>query len=495
MWSEDGYCAQVSQIGHGRSYYLNEKADMCMVNNNDARYIYIRDDEDNTSWNIGEGPMNIEVDKYESTHHIGYTEIKSEKNKIQANWQLFVPYHGFNEVWTVTLNNSSDRERSLSLFSAVSFELEGFKYPRYYEMYRSCETRFDEEMNGVYCQSSHPFAPHKRYNGYIASSEEVYAFDGNLGKFLGTTSTLTKLDTSAVGLFQCPQTIKAGKDCSNSDAALFILGGVLQNKIKLLPNEEKTVHFVFGVSKSIEEARLVVKKQFTPGYIAKSLEKTIEHYFDKYSKMWVSTPNDKINALMNNWVKKQVEFCIVGKKGVRDNLQIAVALLGYMPERGKAEIIECLRHQFQDGHGVLTWYPYDDTRYSDQPFWIIWAVCELIKETGDVSLLNYNITYQDGGHGTMLEHVKVAVNRLIEDKGPNGLVKIWFADWNDALNITTDPEAESVMLSEQFCFALNELYELMLYIGNPQYADFLKCEYIKLKEAINNHAWDGDWYM
>jgi len=85
MWSEDGYCAQVSQIGHGRSYYLNEKADMCMVNNNDARYIYIRDDEDNTSGNIGEGPMNIEVDKYESTHHIGYTEIKSEKNKMQAN--------------------------------------------------------------------------------------------------------------------------------------------------------------------------------------------------------------------------------------------------------------------------------------------------------------------------------------------------------------------------------------------------------------------------
>ena len=88
---------------------------------------------------------------------------------------------------------------------------------------------------------------------------------------------------------------------------------------------------------------------------------------------------------MNNWVKKQVDFCIVGKKGVRDNLQIAVSLLSYRQERAKTEIIECLRHQFQDGHAVLTWYPYDDTRYSDQPFWIIWAVCELIKETGEYS--------------------------------------------------------------------------------------------------------------
>ena len=86
---------------------------------------------------------------------------------------------------------------------------------------------------------------------------------------------------------------------------------------------------------------------------------------------------------MNNWVKKQADFCIVGKKGVRDNLQIAVGLLNYRQEKAKDEILECLRHQFRDGHGVLTWYPYDDTRYSDQPFWIIWAVCELVKETGD----------------------------------------------------------------------------------------------------------------
>ena len=43
----------------------------------------------------------------------------------------------------------------------------------------------------------------------------------------------------------------------------------------------------------------------------------------------------KINHMMNNWVKKQVDFCIVGKKGVRDNLQIAVGLLNYRQETAK----------------------------------------------------------------------------------------------------------------------------------------------------------------
>ena len=66
---------------------------------------------------------------------------------------------------------------------------------------------------------------------------------------------------------------------------------------------------------------------------------------------------------------------------------------------------------------MLTWYPYDDTRYSDQPFWIVWAVCELIKETGDFSILEQKVSWQDSGEATVLEHVKAAVRRLIEDKG------------------------------------------------------------------------------
>lgn len=43
---------------------------------------------------------------------------------------------------------------------------------------------------------------------------------------------------------------------------------------------------------------------------------------------------------MNQWLKKQIDCCIVGKKGVRDNLQIAVALLNYRQDKAKDEILE-----------------------------------------------------------------------------------------------------------------------------------------------------------
>ena len=91
LWNEDRYCAQVSQTGHGRSYYLSEKAEMCMINRDDARYVYVRDDESKDAWNIGQGPLNAEVKDYACTHSIGYSQITSERDEVKGSWRIFVP--------------------------------------------------------------------------------------------------------------------------------------------------------------------------------------------------------------------------------------------------------------------------------------------------------------------------------------------------------------------------------------------------------------------
>jgi cellobiose phosphorylase len=465
-----------------------------MVNQNDARYVYLRDEEDRSCWNIGVGPLNTETTDYQCVHSIGHSLLESRYHAVKSSWRIFVPCDGFHEVWSLRIKNTGWTKRILSVFSAVSFYLEGFSYPRYYEMYRCMKTGFDKELNGIYCDSSHPFAPHGKYHGFLASSEPVYAYDGDLTKFCGPASTLTQPDASACALFQRPDVVVKGLDCTNSEAALFILGGVLQHKFKLEPGEEKEIHLVFGISESLADARRAAASIQDSRAVERSFAEAQEYNYRKIRSLSVRTPDEKINHLMNNWVKKQVDFCIVGKKGVRDNLQIAAALLDYRQEKAKEEILECLSHQFRDGHAVLTWYPYDDTRYSDQPFWIIWAVCRLIRETGDFFLLDERVPWQDGGEAPVLEHVRAAVHRLIADKGRNGLVRIYFADWNDALNVTTDPEAESVMLSHQFCLALKELRVLMERTGHTDYAGFLEKEYVCLKDSINEHAWDGKWY-
>ncbi|MDR2514753.1 MAG: cellobiose phosphorylase [Christensenellaceae bacterium] len=494
LWNEDRYCAQVSQMGHGRSYYLDAEAHMCQINRDEARYVFLRDDEMGDAWNIGQGPLNTPVEDYACSHAIGCSTISSRYKGVAASWRLFVPQRGFHEVWTLKIKNAGDISRRISVFSAVTFHLDGFSYPRYYEMYRTMTTRFDPDLNGVFCASAHPFAPHGRYNGFLSSTEQVAAFDGELSAFCGSGSTLTLPDASACALFQRPSVVAEGKDCTNSEGALFILGGVLQHKLMLHPGEEKEIQVLYGIAETVEEARATTAAYHEAGRAERELAAAEKAYFAKYQSLSVATPDEKVNAIMNSWVKKQVDFCIVGKKGVRDNLQIAAALLSYRPDKAKDEILECLRHQFRDGHAVLTWHPYDDTRYSDQPFWIIWAVCRLIRETGDFFVLNERIQWQDGGEATVLEHVKAAVNRLIADKGRNGLVRIYFADWNDALNITTDDGAESVMLSHQFCMALRDLAAVVDRAGDAGYAARLRREFDILKTAINDHAWDGKWY-
>lgn len=494
LWNDLGYCAQVSQTGHGRSYYINEKADMCMLNRDAARFVYLRNEQNGESWNVGFGPMCESVGDYACTHAIGYSSIRSKKDGIAAEWRIFVPVDLYGECWTLQFENISDSPRMLSIFPAVSFSLDGFSHPRYYEMYRSIETHFDEKLNGIYCRSAHPFAPHRRYNGYLASSEPVFAWDGDLTAFCGSLSTQTETDASSTARYQRPGQLLSGGNCTGSDGALFIPGAVLQHKLTLLPGERREIRLVFGVAESATEAQEAAGAYTAEDAQRGALRRAKARYQEKYAALSVHTPDEKIDRIMNLWLKKQVDFCIVGKKGVRDNLQIAAALLNYRPDKAKAEILECLRHQFRDGHAVLTWYPYDDTRYSDQPFWIIWAVCQLLKETGDKSILDLPIEWQDGGAATVLDHVKAAVRRLLYDRGRNGLVRIYFADWNDALNIPPEEEAESVMLSEQFCLALSELEALMRWLGDEDYASFCQKAYDEMKAAINTAAWDGGWY-
>lgn len=128
-------------------------------------------------------------------------------------------------------------------------------------------------------------------------------------------------DASACALFQRPDVVVQGRDCTNSEAALFILGGVLQHKIQLQPGEKKEIHVLFGISQSCEKAIEVVEQYGSnPEKVQQEFEKAAAYNYEKISSLSIKTPYEKINHIMNNWVKKQADFCIVGKKGVRDNL-------------------------------------------------------------------------------------------------------------------------------------------------------------------------------
>lgn len=482
LYNEDGYVAAVSNAGHGTSRYINEDAVHAIINKEEERYLYLRDENSKECWNIASFPMMEPVEELCCEHSMGYTSLSSKYKGISAEWVLFVPAKGYREVWKVSISNNDEAEHDLSIFPLVSFDLGGFEQPAYYVPFNCSETLYDDELKGIYGWNKNPHNPHKRYSAYLAASEVPYRYEGNLEQFCGIMGSVSR-----------PECLLNGTDCTNTLTTVLGLGAVLQNKITLLPGESKTIYYTVGLSENLEDARREVKQTFEN--IDEEFEEVQVLTGNKYSKLKVSTPEERINNIMNYWVQKQVDFCALGKKAVRDNAQIAMAQLNFNPDQAKRTITECLCHQYKDGHAVLGWSPQLDPKlYSDPHLWLVLSCCELVKETGDTDFLYEEIPFQDQGKAAVLEHLKRAISWLVNDNGPHDLPLIHYADWNDALNIDDD-EAESVFVAMGLAWALKEMSDLSEYINEKEYSRELLNYREQLIKTINEVAWDGEWYV
>ena len=124
----------------------------------------------------------------------------------------------------------------------------------------------------------------------------------------------------------------------------------------------------------------------------------------------------------------------------------------------------------------------------------------------------------------LLDHLKRSFYHVVNNKGPHGLPLIGRADWNDCLNLNcfsrvpgesfqntasniakeVNPEtgeplneqtAESVMIAGMFTYIGPEYVELCRRMGNTEEADKAQAEIDKMKKAMMDSAWDGDWFL
>jgi cellobiose phosphorylase len=122
------------------------------------------------------------------------------------------------------------------------------------------------------------------------------------------------------------------------------------------------------------------------------------------------------------------------------------------------------------------------------------GVTGYIKETGDYGILDEIVPYQDEGSDTVLAHLKAGLKLKETDLGPNGLCKLRFADWNDALNVYTDDDAESIFVTMGLGYMLKEMAELTSRLGDKEFARNCMEKHAKLKQLVNEKAWTGEYY-
>ena len=146
--------------------------------------------------------------------------------------------------------------------------------------------------------------------------------------------------------------------------------------------------------------------------------------------------------------------------------------------------------------------------------WLIFGTVSYIKETGDFSILNEPVPYDNevGSEASLFDHLTVSFNHVINNLGPHGLPLIGRADWNDCLNLncfSNDPnesfqttenksegsKAESLMIAGLFVVYGRDYVELCNVLGKTDEAARAQKYIDAMVEAIKTNGWDGEWFL
>jgi cellobiose phosphorylase len=452
-----------------------------------SRLVYIRDNETGEFWNLNWEPVKKAYESYRCTHGLGYTKIETSLQGIEASFRIFVPKGADPiELWTLEFRNILPESRNISVFVYNQFQ---FKYKWDFNSYGDMIFRksyFSEELNAMIANKHPHIAPHNFLTGFMTSDETITGYDGSRDFFMGTYNGYNE-----------PEAVVRGK-CSNSSGSSDATIGVVQYDFNLNPSDKKTINLILGVTDNETGIR-----NFRNKYLG-NFESYFQHLKEENEKFVsrnrINTPDEHLNRMTNVWMKHQTSYgatwCRWGYMGYRDIVQHGLGVSTFNPERTKEILTEAFKHLNSTGVALRGWNPIDTKPYSDSPLWLVYSLTAYLKETADFDFLDLEIPYFDSGKGSVLAHIECALNFLETNKGNHELCLIKFGDWNDSLTgIGKLGRGESVWLSMAYAEALKQMEELFSHLAIPEKATEYAVRYNQIKEAINQNAWDGDWYL
>ncbi len=452
-----------------------------------SRLVYIRDNDTGEFWNLNWEPVKKAYESYRCTHGLGYTKIETGLLGIEASFRIFVPKGSDPvELWTLGFRNTVSKSRNISVFVYNQFQ---FKYKWDFNSYGDMIFRksyFSGELNAMIA-SKHPhIAPHRFLTGFMTSDETIIGYDGSRDFFMGMYNGYNE-----------PEAVIRGK-CSNSIGSSDATIGAVQYDFQLNASEEKTFNMLLGATDS--ESGIQEYREKYLGNFEKYFQQLKEENQKFISLNQITTPDEHLNRMTNVWMKHQTSYgakwCRWGYMGYRDIVQHGLGVSTFNPERTREVLIEALKYLNSNGVALRGWNPIDTKPYSDSPLWLVYTLTAYLKETGDFNFLELETPYYDSGKGSVLDHIECALNFLETNKGSHELCLIKFGDWNDSLTgIGKEGRGESVWLSMAYSEALRQMKELFLYLEDSVKASEYGVRYDLMKKAINQNAWDGEWYL
>ena len=503
-----------------------------------GRYFYIKDGD--TIWNHGWSPVKTELDSYECRHGMGYTIITGRKNGLKAEATFFVPQNYDGEVQQLVLTNESGSAKTFKLWSFAEWCL--------WDAQDDC-TNFQRnfstgrvEVVGSTIYHKTEYRDRRDHFAFYTVNDSIDGYDTDRDSFIGLYNG-----------FHNPQAVLDGK-ANNSFADGWSPIASHYKEITLAAGESKTLVFILGYvempaaekfeadGKTINKVKsnAMIEKYNTPEKVAAGLAELRETWDKLLGILNVDTPDDKVNRMVNIWNQYQcmVTFNLsrsasyfesgIGRgMGFRDSNQDVLGFVHQIPDRARERIIDIASTQFPDGGCYHQYQPLTKKGnadiggdFSDDPLWLILSVSAYIKETGDWSILDEMVPYDNDMSVAqpMLEHLKVSFYHIVNNLGPHGLPLAMRADWNDCINLScysdtpgesfqtyTNPKfkaeggyskvAESAFVGALFTYAGPNYVQILNHLGKTDEAAKAQAEIDKMKKVMMDSAWDGDWFL
>jgi hypothetical protein len=308
-------------------------------------------------------------------------------------------------------------------------------------------------------------------------------------------------------------------------------GMFLERKLHLEAGESKTIWFGFGyLPEGFLLDDLIAKYQNgLSDLFSQSSEKWKENriQLELQDQRWVDRELQwhhyylRSNLTFDSFFKEHIlsqghvyQYLIGFQGAARDPLQHALPFVFTDPEIVKNVLRYTLKTVRPDGEipygivgsGMVMPAPF---RPSDQEMWLLWLASEYVLATRDVAFLNEEIpTYPVYGsnvtHATISNILSKCYLHLVESTGigKHGLQRLSNGDWNDNVVIGHVPEenrdevekqGESVLNAAMASYVLDIYSELLNYIGDTVFAEYVK-KHAKGQRDAARKQWTGKWF-
>jgi len=459
-------------------------------------------------------PVLTELDKYECRVGLGYNHYVAEAFGVRCEVTVFVPTGERRELRLYKVTNLSQRAVEVDLIPVVEYThfdaLKQFTNADWVP--QTMMSRLVEGPESLKALTQFAFMKQGVGENFFTSSIPFSSFETDRQDFLGDFG---------YGTWKSPKALEKGelanREALRGDniAALMVHLGALavEGSVELTTQLGQTSD-VKGMWKKIAyfnnlentKAALKGNTQFWEDYLGVQQVETPDAGFNSM----INIHNPRQCYMTGNWSRYLSSYQLgLGARGIgfRDSSQDSMGFLTGAPEEAKALMEKLLSVQCSDGHGMHQFFPSTmeanegDSReeedrpdyYGDDHLWIVMAVTNYLKETGDWDFLDKKIPFYDNKQeATVLEHLEKALEFTKNNTGAHGLPLLGFADWNDTVNLPTG--AESFFIANQYGVALREIIGLFEFRGEAAKAKSYQADWEAMRSVFEKEGWDGAWY-